>query len=144
MPPICGRRRLRRPGGGENRRGAWFLPGAVVLIAVTLSGCAAPVGVLEPSPAPAADATHLDVLVATTRAASLDKGVLFSGERGEASLASFVVSIPSDDRREIGQVQWPRTLPPDPNTEFATLRIERLSALHQFESWLEGVMHFGA
>jgi esterase/lipase superfamily enzyme len=112
------------------------LPGAGVLIGLALSGCATPVGVLEPTAAPAPDATHLDILVATTRAESPEKGVLFSGERGEASLASVVISIPSDERRQIGQVQWPRTLPPDPNTEFATLDIRRLSQSQQFESWL--------
>ena len=112
-----------------------FLPRAVVLIGVALSGCTAPVGVLEPLPAAAPDANHLDILVATTRASSSERGVLFSGERGEASFASFVISIPSDDRRQIGQVQWPRTLPPDPNTEFATLEINRLSGAPQIESW---------
>ena len=91
---------------------------------------------LDPLPAPAPDANHLDILVATTRAASPDRGVLFSGERGEASFASFVISIPPDDRRQIGRVQWPRTLPPDPNTEFATLEINRLSGSPQIESWL--------
>ncbi len=136
MSAKCGRRRFRRLGGRARRRGAWLLPGAVVLIGLALSGCAAPVGVLEPTVAPAPDATHLDVLVATTRAASPERGVVFSGERGEASLASFVISIPSDERRQIGQVQWPRTLPPDPNTEFATLGIERLSGSSQFEGWL--------
>lgn len=120
----------------RRRRCAWLAPGVAVLVGVALGGCAAPIGMLEPAPVPAPDATHLDILVATTRAASTDAGVLFSGERGEASLASFVVSIPSDERRQIGQVQWPRTLPPDPNTEFATLDIKRLSGSRQFESWL--------
>ncbi|WP_363350217.1 alpha/beta hydrolase [Methylocystis echinoides] len=109
---------------------------ALVLMGLALAGCAAPVGVLEPPMAVAPDATRLDMLVATTRAPSPERGVLFSGERADASLASFAVSIPPDDRREIGRVQWPQALPPDPTREFATLDVTALSGPSQIDGWL--------
>jgi len=107
-----------------------------LLIGIALGGCATPTGVLEPVSAVAPDATRVDMLVATTRAESPERGVLFSGERGEASLASFAISIPADERRQIGQVQWPQTLPPDPRNEFATLQVNSLSGSPQVENWL--------
>lgn len=90
MPPKYSRRRVCRLGGSALRRGARLLPGAVGLIGLALSGCATPVGVLEPTAAPAPDATHLDILVATTRAASSGRGVLFSNRWSEASLATSI------------------------------------------------------
>ncbi len=102
-----------------------------------LGGCAAPVGVLEPVAPDAPGARRVDMLVATTRAATDERGVIFSGERGDASLASFVVSIPPDERRTIGQVQWPQALPPDPRNEFATLSVNRLSTSSQVDDWLK-------
>jgi esterase/lipase superfamily enzyme len=121
---------------GPKRRGAVLLLRALLLCGGALGGCAAPVGVLEPVPASAPDATHLDILVATTRASSPEPGVLFSGERGATALSNFVVSIPSDERRQIGQVQWPQSLPPDPSRDFATLQIDPLSTSKQEDAWL--------
>ncbi len=109
--------------------------GAVCLAAAGLAGCASPVGVLEPTSALAPGATRLDILVATTRAPAPDRGVFFSGERGAASYAGFAVSIPPDGRREIGQVQWPQRLPPDPATEFATLEATPIEAA-DVDGWL--------
>lgn len=109
---------------------------AFFLIGVLLTGCAGPVGVLEPTTAAAPGATRLDLLVATTRAPSSERGEIFSGERGEASLASFVVSIPPDERRQVGQVQWPRSVPPDPMSEFAMVSAASLRGPAQAENWL--------
>ncbi len=108
----------------------------IVLMSVMLGGCATPVGVLTPTPVAAPEATRLDILVATTRERSPDPGVAFSGERGETSFADFVISIPPDERRQIGKVQWPQTLPPDPARDFATLRVDRLESWKQAEPWL--------
>jgi esterase/lipase superfamily enzyme len=120
----------------ERRRALRFL--LVCLACSVFVGCAArPVGVLAPAPAAIPGAIHLDLLVATNRAPSPDRGVLFSGERGEASLKSFVVSIPPDTRREIGRVQWPRSVPPDPASEFATLDVVSLDSAGQTEKWLQ-------
>jgi len=108
----------------------------VTICAVTLTGCAAPVGVLDPVSAEAPGATQLDILVATTRAPAPESGLLFSGERGEPSLSSVVVSVPPDQNRQIGRVQWPRRTPPDPMTEFALTRVDPLSGRAQAGSWL--------
>lgn len=126
------------------RSGGVFAPGPphfrrglrILLLSVALGGCAAPVGVLSPTPVVAPEATRLDILVATTRERSPDPGVAFSGERGETSFADFVLSIPPDERRQIGQVQWPQTLPPDPSREFATLRVDKLENWKRAENWL--------
>jgi esterase/lipase superfamily enzyme len=108
----------------------------MALCAGAMTGCAAPVGVLEPVTTRAPGATNLDILVATTREPSAETGVFFSGERGETSLSSFGVSIPPDDRRQIGRVQWPRQTPPDPQSEFAVTRVDRLKDLAQVEAWI--------
>jgi esterase/lipase superfamily enzyme len=47
---------------------------------------------------------------------------MFSGERADAmSFAKIVVSIPPDDSREIGDIQWPASPPGDPQRDFVTL-----------------------
>lgn len=108
----------------------------IAICAGALTGCAAPVGVLEPVSAQPPGATRLDMLVATTRAPSPESGVLFSGERGETSLSSVAVSVPPDERRQVGQVQWPRRTPPDPAAEFALMRVDPLKDLAQLDSWI--------
>ncbi|CAA0097735.1 Uncharacterised protein [Starkeya nomas] len=111
----------------------------IVALACALSaGCAGrPVGVLTPVEETAPDATKLDLLVATTRAPSPNAGELFSGERGRGvSLSAFTVSIPPDDRRQIGEVQWPRSLPANPATDFATLSVEPLDSVKAAKGWL--------
>jgi esterase/lipase superfamily enzyme len=47
---------------------------------------------------------------------------MFSGERAnELSYAAITVSIPPDASRKIGEVQWPVSLPGDPQTNFVTV-----------------------
>jgi esterase/lipase superfamily enzyme len=65
------------------------------------------------------------MLVVSTRSRSSVPGQVYSGERAEdRSLRRIVVSIPSDDRRKIGTIQWPRNQVADPRDEFATLRVD--------------------
>jgi esterase/lipase superfamily enzyme len=75
-----------------------------------------------PVNAVAAGATIVPILVATTRQPSRDDpGAMFSGERATAiSYASVAVSVPPDDVRTIGHVQWPTSVPGDPSREFVT------------------------
>src|SRR6476659_1227995 len=75
---------------------------------IALCACAGhPDGVLRPVAGVTVATDRVDMLVATTRAASREPGVDFTGERGDTmSLANIVVSIPPG--REVGQVQWPR------------------------------------
>jgi esterase/lipase superfamily enzyme len=122
--------------GDRRPRSPGVLTLRVALLSLALGACATPAGVLAPAPAPAPDATRLDMLVATTRERSPDPGVAFSGERGETSFADFAVSIPPDNRRTIGQVQWPQSLPPDPARDFATLRVDALADWSDANAWL--------
>jgi len=111
---------------------------ALVLACGLLAGCGRPVGVLEPIAAGPPDAAQVDLLVATTRAPSRDPGVLFSGEReSRIALTDIAVSIPPADHRQAGQVQWPSSLPPNPQTDFATLAVTPLTGSRQPQAWLK-------
>ena len=111
------------------------MSGLALVLGMALAGCAGQVGSLAPTNAIVPGTTQVDMLAATTRAPSPEAGVLFSGERGAVSRSALVISIPNDDRRQIGQVQWPRTAPPDPATEFASVSVEPLQDT-QVDRWL--------
>ncbi|MCS0495561.1 alpha/beta hydrolase [Ancylobacter mangrovi] len=112
----------------------------VLLAGLLCAGCSGrPVGVLTPVEASVPEATKVDMLVATTRAPSTDKAIRYTGERGKGiSLSAFTISIPPDSRREVGQVQWPRSLPANPQTDFATLAVKPLDGEKAARSWLDG------
>jgi esterase/lipase superfamily enzyme len=47
---------------------------------------------------------------------------MFNGERAtESSYAAVTVSIPPDNARKIGEIQWPESLPADPGRNFVTV-----------------------
>ena len=110
-----------------------------MLAVLVLAGCASPPeGVLSPVAQTAPDATEISILVATTRAPSDNPGLLYSGERGnEIDFNELVVSIPPDSKRKIGEVQWPRKLPPDPSREFATLSAKKFVTPEEVAKWYE-------
>jgi esterase/lipase superfamily enzyme len=85
-------------------------------------------GVLVPNAQSADGATRVPILVATTRERSVrDPGELFSTDRApNASYASIVVSIPPDSTRKVGEVQWPLSLPGDPQRDFVTVSADYL------------------
>ncbi|WP_052641107.1 alpha/beta hydrolase [Pseudorhizobium banfieldiae] len=114
---------------------AAFLP---LLLALSLAGCAGrPEGVMIPTASAAAPGKEVDIFVATTRQPSREPGILFSGERGrDLEATAITVSIPPDANREIGEVQWPKRLPPDPAKEFATVRVEPVSTETGANRWL--------
>lgn len=90
---------------------------ALLVFAVGLGACAStPQGLLQPvAAAPGTD--RVDMLAATTRAASPDPGILFTGDRGEhVSFSNIIVSIPRE--REAGTIQLPRSVPGNPATDF--------------------------
>ncbi|SDP89413.1 Esterase/lipase superfamily enzyme [Phyllobacterium sp. YR620] len=95
----------------------------LMFVAGGITACASPArGVLAPVAAPSPDTAKVDILVATTRAPTTQKGVFFSGERGsDLSLANVVVSIPPN--RQPGTIQWPRRLPGDPERSFVTTAV---------------------
>ncbi|WLS04116.1 alpha/beta hydrolase [Shinella oryzae] len=105
---------------------------------IVLAGCAGrPEGVLVPSGKVAPGVSTVDLLVATTRAPSSQPGVLFSGERGsELAVSDIVVSIPPDDKRKIGQVQWPKKLPADPMKDFSTVSVKPIDGAKAADGWL--------
>jgi esterase/lipase superfamily enzyme len=78
--------------------------------------------------ASAPGASAVDMMVATTRMDHpVAPGVMFNGERAhELAFADIVVSIPPDETRKIGEIQWPSAIPGDPAHDFVTLRADRL------------------
>ncbi|MGA2638074.1 alpha/beta hydrolase [Methylocella sp.] len=95
--------------------------------ALALCGCSTINGYLEPVPTfeGAPGTTHVEMVVATTRTRSENPALLFGGGRAaEPAFADMVVSIPPDANRTIGQVQWPKQLPGNPETDFVTLKAD--------------------
>ncbi|WP_047031427.1 alpha/beta hydrolase [Hoeflea sp. IMCC20628] len=110
----------------------------MVSLGLVLSGClgSAPEGVLTPVTQTAPNATEISIMVATTRAPADNPGLLYSGERGDViDFNELVVSIPPDVGRKIGEVQWPKKLPPDPTREFATLSAHRFTSVEDVRAW---------
>ncbi len=94
---------------------------------------------MEPTNHTANGTTKVELIAATTRAPSVDKAVLFTGERGSGLMIDAVtLSIPPDANREIGQVQWPKRLPADPQKEFTTVAIDPITNEKEGEAWLKG------
>lgn len=92
-------------------------------VALLAQGCATTppplIGIDNPV-VPAASVPDLRrhrTFIITTRAATEDVGVFFSGERApELGLASVQVTIPPN--HVLGDLERPKRLPPDPHTEF--------------------------
>jgi len=105
-------------------------------LAIGVGACAStPTGLLEPvAAAPGTD--RVDMLTATTRSASPDPGVLFTGERGDGvSFNNLIVSIPR--QREVGTIQLPRSVPGNPTTDFVVTSsrpLQRSQLLDWFRS----------
>ena len=102
----------------------------VSIAALGLTGCSNINGFLEPVPAfsGAPGTTHVEIMVATTRTRADSPAVMFSGGRAlEPGFADMVVSIPPDANRKIGEVQWPKQLPGDPEIDFVTLKADVIS-----------------
>jgi esterase/lipase superfamily enzyme len=112
---------LRRPRAGLRRSMA-----AMAAASFLLAGCAErPVNVLVPMAVFAMPDRTVDMLVVTTRQKSATAGQIYSGERGTSlSAMNMVVAIPPDSRRKIGEIQWPRRLPANPETDFVTLKAD--------------------
>ena len=97
-----------------------------IAAAICCSACSGrlPQGALVPvAQANTAGASIVPMLVATTRSrATTDAGDMFSGGMAsQISYASIAVSLPPDAVRKIGEVQWPTSMPPDPQRSFVTV-----------------------
>ncbi|QEL26609.1 alpha/beta fold hydrolase [Bosea sp. F3-2] len=112
---------------------------AALPLCLGLMGCAGlPKGVLTPVEVTVPRTSRVSLLVATTRAPSSDRGILFSGERGDALQSTeLTVSIPPPENRQVGQVQWPKQLPPNPVTDFATTKVRDLSSPSEIRGWVK-------
>ncbi len=126
------RRRRDQVQGTDLKRAAGRL--IILLAGAILGGCAGhPHGVLMPVVADAPGTSRVNVLVATTRQADAQPGIMFNGKRAEMmAFADIDVSIPPDASRKVGEVQWPKALPGDPATEFVakhTAIIDRPAAM---------------
>jgi len=76
------------------------------------------------------------MLVATTRRRSHNPADIYTGKRGMApSFADITVSIPPASVRKVGEVAWPKKLPPNPATDFAVVKAEELT-LQTAKGWL--------
>lgn len=112
------------------------LPSVITLSLTLLNACAGrPTGVLEPVPA-SPSAARVEMLVATTRDRAATPGEMFSGERARTpKFADITVSIPPKTVRRVGEVDWPRRLPANPATDFATLKADEIDR-DAAEDWL--------
>ncbi|WP_243371921.1 alpha/beta hydrolase [Microvirga solisilvae] len=107
--------------------------GAIILSA--LSACADLRGALLPVSATDPHASRVDMLVATTRMRATASDEFFTGDRGPAlSFAEFTVSIPPEANRKPGEVQWPRSVPGNPTTDFVTLKADLIDRT-QASAW---------
>ncbi|MBD8556560.1 alpha/beta hydrolase [Rhizobium sp. CFBP 8762] len=107
-------------------------------LSFAVTSCASrPIGVLLPSGKRTANTTEVDMLVATTRAPTQQAGILFTGERADdLSLTEITVSIPPEKNRSVGQVQWPKRLPADPQRDFTTVNVRELPNKTGPTEWL--------
>ena len=107
---------------------------AVMILA---AGCAGhPKDVLLPVAATSLKSSRVEMLVATTRCHSTVPGEMFTGERGSTpAFADISVSIPASNARKVGEVAWPKKLPPNPATDFATLKADKVTR-GQAKAWL--------
>ncbi|MGO7422401.1 alpha/beta hydrolase, partial [Rhizobium ruizarguesonis] len=102
---------------------------SALLLLCALSGCGGHAkNVLIPVADSSPNSTKVDMLVATTRSRSTIQGEMFTGERALApAFADITVSIPPANVRKIGEVAWPRRLPSNPATDFATLKADEIT-----------------
>ena len=109
----------------------------LLVLAFGLASCAGtPENLFVPVSVTAPGASSVDMLVATTRHPAANPGELYSGERGALSFANVVVSIPPDGAREPGEIQWPKTSPGNPATDFVATSVSRLDA-KATRAWLD-------
>ncbi|MBK3745866.1 alpha/beta hydrolase [Paraburkholderia aspalathi] len=108
---------------------------------LVVSGCGGhPKDVLTPVADTAPQSHRVDMLIATTRSQSTVPGEMFTGERASApNFADITVSVPPDSARKVGEVSWPKKLPPNPAVDFATLKADMID-LDTAKKWLSATV----
>ena len=103
--------------------------GIALGLSLVLTACASrPKDVLTPVADTVPSTSRVAMLVTTTRARSDNPGEMFTGERAlTPSFAEVTVSIPPPSVRKVGEVAWPKKLPPNPATDFAVLKAEEVT-----------------
>ncbi|WP_238121900.1 MULTISPECIES: alpha/beta hydrolase [unclassified Xanthobacter] len=101
---------------------------ASMMVLALVAGCAGrPDGALIPVPDAVPGTSRVNMAVATVRQRT-DGPDVFTGERGaKPSFMEIDVSIPPDSTRAAGDVQWPKSIPGNPATDFVTTRLEDLT-----------------
>lgn len=119
-------------------RRLWLMSSLLLLI----SACAGkPTAVLAPVAETSPGASQVHMLVATMRAPSANPGEMFTGERAlTPSYADITVSIPPEDARKVGEVAWPKKLPPNPATDFAVINAQVSDQQAQAKAWLNAAV----
>jgi esterase/lipase superfamily enzyme len=112
----------------------WLLLCALIVV---LPGCGGhPKDVMTPVADTSAKSTKVNLLIATTRSRSAVPGEMFNGERAQApAFADITVSIPPNTVRKEGEVAWPKRLPSNPATDFATVKADDLN-IDEAKRWL--------
>jgi esterase/lipase superfamily enzyme len=109
----------------------------VSMLLALLCGCGGhPKDVLTPVANTSPSSPKVDMLITTTRSRSTVPGEMFNGERAMApAFADITVSIPPSKVRKEGEVVWPKRLPSNPKTDFATLKADDLD-IDEAKKWL--------
>lgn len=104
-------------------------------------GCGGhPKNVLVPVADSSPGFSRVNMLIATTRGRSTMQGEMFTGERALApAFADITVSIPPTGARKVGDVAWPKRLPSNPATDFATLKADEISQ-ERAKTWLNAAV----
>jgi esterase/lipase superfamily enzyme len=126
--------------GGWRKRFAHLaiLAALFAALSAALAGCSGnPKDVLTPVADTSPNSSRVDMLIATTRARSENTGEMYTGERAPlASFAEIIVSIPPGNARKVGEVSWPKKLPSNPQTDFATLKADQVD-VEAAKAWLK-------
>lgn len=94
--------------------------------ALALGACGGPPDkLMTPTTIASENARNIPIIVATTRQPSDDPGTLFSGKRGDLNYANITISVPPN--HVSGEIEWPTSLPVNPNKYFATQKAELIS-----------------
>ncbi len=113
---------------------------AIVVIAISIGGLTAcsgrpQIGALALNTVPASGATSHDILIATTRARDERPGTYFNGERAQSpNYAEVEISVPP--AHKAGTIEWPSSLPGNPETDFVTRSATYLPSEQVFKARL--------
>ena len=98
-------------------------------------------GALVIHPDVPAAGTIVSILVATSRAPTAGPELSAGSRSDDVSFLHFDVSVPPE--RELGQVSFPKALPPNPQTDFDTVSAQRLGGPQGFRAAVNAAVAAG-